>query len=471
MCGVGAMWSREPSAAQALAGVRGYGEYGACIQDPGAQAGAYVYVGSSLPYEAPGDEVNVPDSLEVIFVNHVGRHGARFLSSRKPVASVLDYLNGCGELTATGRRLRGFCLALDSVTAGRWGALDALGRTEQSGIGARFGERYSAVFEVNDSVSGFSSYVPRCVMSMDEMTHGLIWNHRDVELATGSGRRFSPLVRPFETDREYLAYKERGEWKRVCDAFDDTVCPAAVALRLDVRGARLIERLCADMVRRGVPDSGGSLEVALADTLAGEWPQAWVAECGLSKKQALALAANIYKVVAGTAAVDYGEDALPCGVFADWRTYFTTMEFGRLWECANLRHYLTYSANGLSEAPALMARPLLAEIVGTLEAAAQDGYKGPGAIVRFGHAETMMPLLSLMGLPGCRYVTTDWGMVSDHWMDWNVVPMASNLQLALCRAKDGGRLYLLTLRNEQPVGAPEPWASALTRLRALLGGE
>ena len=50
MCGVGAMWSREPSAAQALAGVRGYGEYGACIQDPGAQAGAYVYVGSSLPY-------------------------------------------------------------------------------------------------------------------------------------------------------------------------------------------------------------------------------------------------------------------------------------------------------------------------------------------------------------------------------------------------------------------------------------
>ena len=70
--------------------------------------------------------------------------------------------------------------------------------------------------------------------------------------------------------------------------------------------------------------------------------------------------------------------------------------------------------------------------------------------LRFGHAETLMPLLSQLAVPGCRYVTTDWQSVCDYWRDYEVVPMAANLQLLLMRSKGSDRMYVQTLHNEQP---------------------
>lgn len=461
----------DVSAVDALCGKRGYGDRGMCIQEPGAQGGAYIYAGSAMPYEEPDGVVAVPDSFDVVFVNHVGRHGARFLSSDKEPAKLLKFLKGRDGLTPVGQRIYDLCEAVDSVTGDRWGALDALGRKELSGIGERFAVRYGGLLSGNERVEGFSSYVPRCIMSMDEMTHGIAWHDRSVELSTGSGKRFNALVRPFEVDSAYLAYKNSGEWKRVYEGFVDTVCPPAVALRLSKDGSAFLERLCKDALKRGVPNSGASLEQAIADTLNCAWPSEWEMEAGMTRKEALSIAGSLYKVVAGCQAIEYGENVFPQTVSTYWGGYFTSMEYEKLWECANLEHYLTYSASGFSDAPAQMARPLLAEILETLEEAATSGYNSPAAIVRFGHAETLMPLLALMDLPGCRYVTTDWGSVANHWQDWNVVPMGANLQLVLCRAHESGELYLITYRNEEQAGAPEPWAKALQRLQALTCGE
>ena len=76
-----------------------------------------------------------------------------------------------------------------------------------------------------------------------------------------------------------------------------------------------------------------------------------------------------------------------------------------------------------------------------------------------------MPLMALMQLPGAYYVTSDWGSVALHWLDWNIVPMGSNLQLVLCRTADSGNLYLLTYLCEQPVDKPQPWQEVLTQWR------
>lgn len=452
-------------AVEALSGMGGYGVQGRCIQDPGAQAGAYVYAGTAVPYEAPGAVVVIPDSLEVVFVNHVGRHGARFLSSDKSVERLRRYLEGCGGLTPVGVRVRDLCRASDSVMSGRWGALDALGREEQSGIGHRMAARYGGLLARNDSVEGISSYVPRCVMSMDELVHGVVWDVRSLEVVTGSGKRFSPLLRFFDESEAYDEYKKTSGWKDVYEGFCDSVCPASVVLRLSEGGSRLIRRLCEESLRDGVDDSGASMELALEARLKGEWPVEWTAMSGLTKKEALDLAGDLYSVVAGCEAVapEIAYDV------CDWRCFFTSREFERLWECGNLKHYLTYSANGLSDVPATMASPLLRELVESLEDAARKDYSGPAVRVRLGHAETMMPLLALMDLPGCRYVTSEWGSVADHWMDWNVATMAANLQLVLCRSLDGERDYLITLRNEMPVGAPEPLDAALERMRSQAG--
>ncbi len=44
----------------------------------------YSYIeceGSLMPYSQPDHPVEYPDSLEPVFINHVGRHGARYPAS------------------------------------------------------------------------------------------------------------------------------------------------------------------------------------------------------------------------------------------------------------------------------------------------------------------------------------------------------------------------------------------------------
>ena len=82
----------------------------------------------------------IPDSLTPVYVNHVGRHGARFLSSSKYTTALLRYLENAESLktiTPAGRELMNLCSIVVSRTAGRWGALDSLGMAEQRGIASR----------------------------------------------------------------------------------------------------------------------------------------------------------------------------------------------------------------------------------------------------------------------------------------------------------------------------------------------
>lgn len=377
------------------------------------QSDPEVFAGTSLPYPVPERVQSPPDSLETVFVNHVGRHGARFLSKKDYTGAVLSFLDGQPKLTADGERVRRLCLRLDSLTDGRWGALDAMGMEEQDSIGARFFRRYPGLFERNDSVEAWSSYVPRCVMSMDFMTHAIESRFPRLEMGMGSGPRFNRLLRFFTTDRNYKAFKENGDWKRVWQDFADSVAPVSP-----------IDRLTPD-------------------------------ESGLSRREKQELATNLYKVVAGSFAILTD---------AEWKPFFTDEEYRRLWECENLRHYLTYSWSGIGTEPMTQARPLLAELIRTIDAAAAPEYDGPAAILRFGHAETLMPLLCLMDIPGCRYVTDDWGSVAAHWRDYEVAPMAVNLQMALCRSRETGELYLVTYVNEVQSGPILSWSEARGRL-------
>lgn len=381
----------------------------ALVQEPAAQAGAYMYAGTGLPYYPSKEFAAVPDSLSTIFVNHIGRHGARFLSSSKYTKKVLNYLHRCGPLSLIGRNMLWLCNRIDSITADRWGALDSIGKNEQDSIGTRFYHRYPGLFERRDSIYGFSSYVPRCVMSMDCMTHAVIWCRPKINMAAGSGPRFNNLVRFFETNDAYKEYMKSTGWRAAYDAYVDSICPVEPVLRLALHAPEI------------------------------------------SKHEAQKIAMAMYKVVAGgMCIIDY----------LDWRPFFLEQEYRELWQISNLQHYLTHSANIFSLEPEQMARPLLRELIATLDSAANQDYDGPAAIVRFGHAETLMPLLSLMHIDGCRYISANLESVANNWQDSYIVPMAANLQLALCRSKLTDKLYLITYLNEGMVGKPQLWGKA-----------
>ena len=369
--------------------------------DPMATAySAEECLGSAMPYPAPEVGTAYPDSLTPVFINHVGRHGARFLSSAKTsveLSRALQRADSAGVLTPLGKSLLDMAGYVIEKSHNRWGALDSLGMAEQRGIASRMFRAYPQLF-ADGKVEAISSYAPRCVMSMYEFTHQLDRLNNSVEIYTSSGRQNSPLMRPFDTVTEYVEWAKAKEWKAPYDMFFETTAPAAPARRL-------------------IEDAGF-----------------------LSHREALDLVWNEYKVLAGLPAM---------GLPVDFGKYFTLEEMNALWACENLGHYLRRTSTTISTEPAQIASMLLMNLINSTGEVV-DGKVDADVQLRFGHAETLMPLLSLMRLKGCYYMTNYFDTVALHWRDFYVVPMASNLQMVLFKSAKG-KFYVRFDLNEVPV--------------------
>ena len=137
------------------------------------------------------------------------------------------------------------------------------------------------------------------------------------------------------------------------------------------------------------------------------------------------------------------------GMDFDLGKYFKSDELNALWACEDLGHYLKRSASTLSTEPADVAVALLQDLISTADAAA-EGKADATVQLRFGHAETLMPLLSLMHLRGCYYLTNYFDTVALHWRDFDIVPMAANLQMVLFKTAKG-RVYVRFALNERAV--------------------
>ena len=191
-----------------------------------------VRLGHALyPVPRPGSRA-IPDSLTPVFVNHMSRHGARFLSSANTRQLSLAILAGPTASTPSLRPAAN-CkkLLVNTIvrnTAGRWGALDSLGMAEQRGIASRLHILVPSLF-IDTKVNAISSYVPRCVASMDEFTHQLTRLNNRVEIYSASGRQNSPLVRPWTHDKDYKEYIDSKQWHEVYDSFVDATTPISVA--------------------------------------------------------------------------------------------------------------------------------------------------------------------------------------------------------------------------------------------------
>ncbi len=251
--------------------------------------------GSAMPYMAPKHVIAHPDSLTPVMINHVGRHGARYLTSSDKVKKVLGFLDEAeknGTLTPLGSELRSLCRKVIDRSAGRWGTLDSLGMAEQEGIAARLCEAYPHLVR-NATIEAISSYVPRCIMSMDCFTHEMARHDNSITVYTSSGRINSPLMRPFDIDTTYIDFVRDEPYKKAYTMYCDSIVPSAPALRLSTANI----------------DTGRLRDASLAE----------------------------YSMLAGLQAM---------GIEIDLRHYFTDREINALWSARNLDQYLVRTASG-----------------------------------------------------------------------------------------------------------------------------
>lgn len=374
--------------------------------------------GTANPYPAPEAREPLPDSLRLVALSHVGRHGARFATSAKRPQHVADYLraaNESGRLTTRGERLLALAGRVMRASDGYWGELDSLGAAEQRGIARRLYQAWPYLFKDTATVNALASYVPRCVMSMDQFTHELALRRHSLDIASLSGPQNNALLRPFQIDSAYLSLIERAPWKEDMERFEREVVPL-------------------EPVRRLV---GEYMET---DTVA-----------------ARKFAVDLYGFLAGLNA---------SGFKGDWlEEYFTIEEARALWSLNNARQYFAHSASAYSQVPATIFKLLLTEMSEDLSLMAGGDSSEP-ITLRFGHAETLMPLLSLIDAPGCRFLTTDPADVASHWRNYQVAPMAVNLQMLLCKSRTG-RYYVRVDINERPVRMPGSKDTVMTLEEAL----
>lgn len=356
--------------------------------------------GSLSPYPHIEKNVAFPDSLTPFYISHVGRHGSRFPASATFATKLYEYLaaaDSLGTITKTGRRLMEVTEYVIAASDGRWGALDSLGMAEQRGIASRMSLAYPELFN-NGKVQAVSSYSPRCMMSMMSFVHQLARLNNKVETTMASGRSQSPLLRPFDVDNDYLEFRKAGRWEQPYDDFIGTFLPTSAITRA---------------LGQDFPFEDGELQDA---------------------------ALTEYYVIAGLDAM--GEDF-------DMGEFFTKEEANGLWAAFNLRQYLQRAASTISTVPADIASPLLLDIINGIDAAI-EGKDNTTVALRFGHAETLLPLLSLMRIEGCYYMTNYFDTVRQHWHDFEIVPMAANLQVVVAE-NSAGECYVRFDLNECPV--------------------
>lgn len=360
--------------------------------------------GSLMPYPAPANITVVPDSLTPIMINHVGRHGARYPASAKYYKTMLVGLmraDSAKTITAQGRELMALVKQVMKLSDARWGALDSLGMAEQQGIASRMYRTYPKLM-LDAKVHALSSYSPRCMMSMYSFTHQLDRLCNRMEFFTSTGRMNDALMRPFDIDEDYIDWRKTLAESHVYEDYLQETCPV-----------ECLEKV----LGRNFPyrNFDETLDLAMAE----------------------------YYVLAGLQAM-----SLPNYM----SQYFTRQQVNALWSCFNLRQYLQRTATVLSSLPADIAGVLLADIIHTTDEFLA-GESQVAVQLRFGHAETLMPLLSLMHVPGCFYLTNYFDTVAQHWRDFDVVPMAANLQMIVFLDQKGKPCVRFDL-NERPVSLP-----------------
>lgn len=359
-------------------------------------------MGTAKPYPAPTHIASYPDSLTPVMINHIGRHGSRFPSSPKKINALigaLDRANATGSITPLGKNLLQLCKQVLASVNGCWGALDSLGMAEQRGIASRMIAAYPSLFK-NAQINATSSYAPRCIMSMDEFTHQLARMDNSVELNLFSGRRFSPLLRFFDNNPEYREFRSSETFKTTIDSYINARCPTTPIIK--VLGSKF---------------SFDDYPVTATE-----------------------LALCEYSVLSGLKAM---------GLSTNVSNYLTSDEQNALWGITNLQHYFGFSASTLSSTPASMAAPLLNDLISTTDSFISNSSASPSVNLRFAHAETLIPLLSLMKTPGCYYLTNIFETVASHWQDFNIAPMSANLQIILF-SSPSGNYYIRTDLNETP---------------------
>lgn len=385
---------------------------------------AQTWLGTKTPYTPPHEAYTSPPAgYQPVFINYVGRHGARFLTKAGADQQVLETLQTAEKgnaLTAMGKKIKGIAQRLQAAGKGNYENITLLGQEEQEAIGERMRYTYKNVFS-GRGVEVVTTWKVRTQQSAEAFLKGLAGykGEKRYERAPDST---DTTLRFYDLSPAYTHYKKGGLIKKCMDSLDK-----------DSRTLAMARRICGRVftpayVKELMKTSEG---LSFADDLYDLYSIAW------------SMSGEVRNA-------GHPEDSEGLGIAFD-REDLEWMEF-RNGAADFLEKGPGFDSVGIQ---VKVAAPLLADLINSFDNAVRNR-DACDAVLRFTHAEAISPLAALLGIREASTPVTSIYKYHEHWNAGNVIPLSANIQWVLYAGTGGGDYLVKVLLNEREAVLPVP---------------
>lgn len=360
-----------------------------------------IYYAYPTPHET---YTPTPDGYTPCYISHYGRHGSRWLTADDRytvLVSLFDSLHVCNGLTTKGEEVR---LRLHEVwqhAEGMGGMLTPLGARQHHDIACRMAEAYPRVFADSARIRAVSSTSQRCIMSMAAFCEGLKEQNPKLRVDRNTGARFMKYLHYALPEQKALE-SDSAAWRSGFAEFQKS----------KIQPKRFLKNLF-----RKLPEERFQRKI-----MEGIY---WIAEDMQNTEQTL-----------------------------DFFDLFTRKELFGIWETINYRMYVCNAASPTGKmAGPRSAAHLLNDIIAKADSALAHP-ADPSADLRFGHDTDLIRLVTRMQLSGCANRESNPDRCYIAWQDFQVSPMAGNVQVVFYRHASTGHILVKILLNEREMRLP-----------------
>ncbi|MVN22268.1 histidine-type phosphatase [Mucilaginibacter arboris] len=156
-----------------------------------------------------------PVGFEPVFVNHVGRHGARHLTKAVDASftwKMLIRADSLNALTAKGKLLKQMAMKLQKVEQPNLKFISSEGEKEQQQLGARMVDNYKAVFQHSGNIKITTTKEVRTEQSAKAFLEGAKIDSKSPKISFENNN--TDELRFYDVAPAYSAFEENGDWQK-----------------------------------------------------------------------------------------------------------------------------------------------------------------------------------------------------------------------------------------------------------------
>ncbi len=399
-----------------------------------AQEAVPLYLGTKTTYHPLQTKHTAPPKgYEALFVNYVGRHGARFMTKPGSDVLVADVLGQAAQqhaLTQTGKKVQEAIIQFAKAEKNHYENITLLGAQEQKGIGDRLFTEYRSAFNKKE-MDVFMTGKVRTQQSADAFCQG----YRD-----SAGNNINRIVIPDSADAMLRFY----DMSPAYDAYLQSkfLQQHLDSLQADRRMVEVAKQVCSRLFSQAFYQSLQDKKI--------------MADYGAGKKKpvdAIVFVEALYDVYSiWFSARKEIQQACYCKPANNIQQAFTTNDLKWLDQVNNAEDfYKKGPAEDTSGIQVTIAAPLLVNFINTTDSVV-NGTKHSNAVLRFTHAEAISPFATLLGIPQASFESRSVFSFQQHWQASRIIPLSANIQWILY--SDGSHYVVKVLLNEGEIKLP-----------------